>query len=72
MNEIPIIECETFECPLIGEEIELGECYDVQMVRDKFINPKFLDFEFDKAEADYFCTDCIFNQLQNQCIMHNS
>ena len=54
----------SYICPLINREMWEAECYDVQMVRYGFINPRILDFILVKSKSDIVCEDCSFNQLK--------
>jgi len=53
-----------YPCKLINKNIWDSECYDIQMVRCNFINPKILDFNLDKNYANNICEKCSFNQLK--------
>ena len=57
---------ETSFCPLLGREICQGECYDIQMVRNRAINESILGFSLDRARADTICKNCDYNQLSNE------
>ncbi|WMJ22426.1 hypothetical protein RBG61_10570 [Paludicola sp. MB14-C6] len=53
----------TFNCPLIKNTIDEGLCYDVQMVRGKYIKPKALCFQLDIDLSNKLCSNCAFNQF---------
>jgi len=53
-----------YPCPLLNRDMWDAECYDVQMVRNRFIKPEILDFTLDRSKADNFCGECPFNQLK--------
>jgi len=59
------LELDTYfdRCPLVNRPICDGECYDVQMVRGRFMNESVLGFELDRDRADKLCHNCPFNQL---------
>jgi len=52
-------------CPLVNRPMCEGECYDVQMVRSRFVNEQVLDFELDWDKANELCRRCPFNQLSD-------
>ena len=56
-------------CPLLCREIDMTECYDVQMVMSHFIKESVLDFKLDRAKAARLCASCPYNQLYDttQC-----
>ena len=56
---------EEFDCPLKGERIQDGLCYDIQMVRGGSINVSVLGFELDRNVANSVCDTCPFNQLKH-------
>ncbi|MDR0804800.1 MAG: hypothetical protein LBN42_03335 [Oscillospiraceae bacterium] len=66
-NNIPM-----FYCPLLTFEVDDSVCYDIQMVRDGFINESILDdyeeqegfvLTLDRNRAEELCPYCQFNQL---------
>jgi len=61
----PELEIDTYFdcCPLANRPMCEGECYDVQMVRGRFVSKHILDFELDREKADRLCPSCPFNQL---------
>ena len=50
---------------MVGRDMCEGECYDVQMVRARFIIESILDFPIDLALAKEICEDCEYNQLHS-------
>ena len=50
-------------CPLLCREIDMTECYDIQMVMSRFIKASVLDFELDRAKAARLCASCPYNKL---------
>lgn len=50
-------------CRLLEKEIDDGECYDIQMVRNKYILPEVLAFTVDYEKAEAVCAQCKYNQL---------
>jgi len=52
----------SFACPLIGQELCEGFCYEVQSVRLGLLQMSALGVTFDRAQAD-MCDICPFNQL---------
>jgi hypothetical protein len=56
-------EDEYSNCPLLGRSIDMGECYDIQMVRDGFINESVLSFRLNRAKSEQVCMSCPSNQL---------
>jgi len=57
---------DNYFCSLIGKEIDVELCYDVQMIRHRFIKMSALDFEFDRDNAHKLCENCFFNQLKDK------
>jgi len=53
-----------YNCPLLNNEIPIGLCYDVQMIRRNAIKMSILESEFDRGVADKLCENCPFNQLR--------
>ena len=60
------IDNETSFCPLLNSKICQGECYEIQMVREEYINEKALNFYLDKELANKLCDNCLYNQLPNK------
>ena len=54
---------EEYKCPLLDRTIDMSECYDIQMVKDRFIKESRLDFNLDRDKAEKLCPKCPFNQL---------
>jgi predicted nucleic-acid-binding Zn-ribbon protein len=55
---------DTFDsCPLLNREIDMTECYDIQMVMSHFVKESVLDFELDRTKAAVVCEECPYNQL---------
>ena len=52
-----------YDCPLAGRVMWDSECYEVQLVRSRFIKETVMDFPLDREEADTLCGVCPFNQL---------
>jgi hypothetical protein len=55
-------------CPLLNRKINMGECYDIQMVRCGFINERILEgfnepVALDRTKAEQVCSVCPYNQL---------
>ena len=63
----PKLEFDTYfdRCPLVKRPMCEGECYDVQMVRGRFVNERVLSFELDFKKAEELCEHCPFNQLKS-------
>ena len=40
-----------------------SECYEVQLVRSRFVKEDVMDFALDRTKADELCEHCLFNQL---------
>ena len=48
-----------FHCPLTNDEnIAMGECYDIQMIRIKFVRKDLLGYEVDLVKAEELCDTC--------------
>ena len=54
-----------FPCRMVGRDMCEGECYDVQMVRVRFIKESILEFALDRKVAKEMCEDCEYNQLNS-------
>jgi|GEM_PF-2487381 len=52
-----------YACPLIGQEVCEGICYEVQAVRLGLLQMSALGVTFDRTQADIMCDICPFNQL---------
>ena len=53
-----------FHCPLTNDEnIAMGECYDIQLIRIKIVRQGLLGYEVDLVKAEELCDTCPFNQL---------
>ena len=63
MSGASVRDLETFNCPLIGKEICLGDCYDIQMIRMRCIKIEASLYPFDRKKADELCDECPYNQL---------
>jgi hypothetical protein len=66
MNKIR--DLKEYDCPLLDCEIDMTICYDIQMVKDGFINERILDdYEFpvklNRVKANVLCLACPYNQL---------
>ena len=57
---------EEYECPLLNRTIDMSECYDIQMVKDRFIKEDHLDLKLDRGKAEKLCPTCPFNQLNQR------
>ena len=54
-----------YHCPLLNRRLEDGLCYDIQMIRNKFIRQEALQEQIDYDKANEICPTCPFNQLTN-------
>ena len=65
MSGARVVEDIYFPCRMIGRRMCEGECYDVQMVRARFIKESRLEFKLDREKAKEMCEDCEYNQLNS-------
>lgn len=56
---------EKFLCPLLNRTIDMGYCYDINMVINDYIKPSVLYDLINKDVAHVICANCNFNQLIN-------
>ncbi|MCL2665402.1 MAG: hypothetical protein FWE82_07305 [Defluviitaleaceae bacterium] len=61
-----------FPSRMVGRDMCEGECYDVQMVRMRFIIEDVLDFPLDRAKAKEICESCEYNQLNSPDVSDRS
>jgi len=57
------IDLESYTCPLLARQICMGECYDIQSVRVRFMIKDNTVADFDEARAAFLCPDCPYNQM---------
>jgi hypothetical protein len=58
-----VVDNEVFFCPLVNRDMDMGECYDVQMVSRRLIKETALDFALDRDKAKKLCPSCPNCQL---------
>ena len=51
------------DCSLLNRIMNIGLCYDIQMIRCKAIKPEIVREEIDYGRVGEFCDVCSFNQL---------
>lgn len=51
-------------CQLKNRKINVGECYDIQMVINGYIKPEALSEQISFENANSVCTFCKYNQLR--------
>ena len=52
-------------CQLKNRKINVGECYDIQMVINGYIKPEALSEQISFENANSVCTFCKYNQLMD-------
>ena len=60
-----------FFCRLANRQMWDSECYEVQLVRSRFLREDVMDFVLDRNSADEFCEHCLFNQLTERVEAHS-
>ena len=60
---VKTINLESYHCPLINREIDMGECYDIQSVRGRLMKKDEFVPDFDREEAEMLCDECPYNQM---------
>ncbi|MCL2169668.1 MAG: hypothetical protein FWB74_06565 [Defluviitaleaceae bacterium] len=58
-----IIDLESYGCPLLGRQICMSECYDIQSVRARFMRKDSTVASFDATKAASLCPRCPYNQM---------
>lgn len=53
-------------CKLKNGEMDVGECFDIQMVRNGYIKPELFPAHLSFENADRVCTFCKYNQLPQE------
>lgn len=51
-------------CELRNCKMDVGECYDIQMVRNGYMKPEVLPAHISFENADSICAFCKYNQLR--------
>jgi len=59
-----VIDLENYNCPLLGRQICMSECYDIQSVRVRFMLKDNTVASFDPAKASSLCPYCPYNQMR--------
>jgi hypothetical protein len=54
---------ESFSCPLLKKEIDMGACYEVQAVITRQMTMDGSILKFNREEAERVCDGCPYNQL---------
>lgn len=57
---------EEFLYSLLNRKIDMGYCYDINMVINNYIKPIVLYDVINKDEAHGICSNCSFNQLKSK------